>query len=382
MRDDRFARHHQIPGFEQSVVSGLKIALIGAGAIGNEFLKNALLMGLGSVTVYDFDTTELSNLTRSVFLRETDIGSNKAEAVVKRAQELHPQTLLTAIAGDIADTLSLSALKQYDFLVCAVDNLAARLRINDMTLLTGTPWINLAIDARNTVVEVFTSRLFENTQDPPCYACGLPLSAYERLQARYSCGGLQRAALIEKKVPTTAITASTVAALGLSALLRLAHTKIGSALWPSSANERIFFDTVSYQSQRSQLNRQADCPACETHEAAANIVLQMPTQWQESSEPRRLTLSDAIIVRCACNRCGWKPDTTLWLGRRAKTTPDTLARCPHCQTDSIEIDILDTMLTSNEFASLLQLPQTQACWVSDGQLIWDRASQKGKNERH
>lgn len=132
MSDDRFARHRLISGFDQSRVSKIKIGLIGAGAIGNEILKNLLLLGIGQVDVYDFDHVEESNLTRSVFLRNSDIGQPKAHAVVNRASELHPATQLRAIEGDIFLTLGLQQASEYDLIIAAVDNFEARLRINEI----------------------------------------------------------------------------------------------------------------------------------------------------------------------------------------------------------------------------------------------------------
>ena len=132
--------------FDQQLVSKLRIGVIGAGAIGNELVKNLLLVGAGTIDVFDYDTVELSNLTRSVFLRESDIGRNKAVALVQRAQELYPACQLGAIAGSIFDTLTLSDARRYDVIVGAVDNIEARLRINDVALIAGCDWINLAID--------------------------------------------------------------------------------------------------------------------------------------------------------------------------------------------------------------------------------------------
>jgi adenylyltransferase/sulfurtransferase len=55
------------------------VLVVGAGAIGNEVVKNLALVGVGSITVIDMDTIEHSNLARCVFFREEDEGRNKAE---------------------------------------------------------------------------------------------------------------------------------------------------------------------------------------------------------------------------------------------------------------------------------------------------------------
>ena len=113
MRTDRYRRHEQIDWFSQDKVRSSRIVVVGAGAIGNEVVKNLALLGVGAVDVYDFDRVEEHNLTRSVFLRESDIGENKATAVVRRASEVDPGVRLRAIEGDFWEHLGVSRLAGY-----------------------------------------------------------------------------------------------------------------------------------------------------------------------------------------------------------------------------------------------------------------------------
>src|SRR5580692_11277241 len=59
--DDRYARFDLIHWFRRDLVSAARILLVGAGALGNEVLKNLALFGVGRVVVCDFDNVELSN---------------------------------------------------------------------------------------------------------------------------------------------------------------------------------------------------------------------------------------------------------------------------------------------------------------------------------
>ena len=45
MTGTRYARHDLIDWFSQEEVAGLKIVVIGAGAVGNEVIKNLALLG-------------------------------------------------------------------------------------------------------------------------------------------------------------------------------------------------------------------------------------------------------------------------------------------------------------------------------------------------
>ena len=89
--DDRFSRFELIGWWEQERLAAAKVLLLGAGALGNEILKNLALLGVGRVYVADLDTVENSNLSRSVLFREQDCGRPKAEVVAERARDVYPE---------------------------------------------------------------------------------------------------------------------------------------------------------------------------------------------------------------------------------------------------------------------------------------------------
>ena len=148
MHTDRYLRHALVEGLDQKAVRTTRIAVIGAGAIGNEVVKNLVLLGVGQVDVFDFDRVELHNLTRSIFLREADVGAGKASAVVKRAAAVDPNVRLAAFEGDFWRTLSLSRLARYSAAMGCVDNFEARVRLSQLCLIAGVDFINTGVDAR------------------------------------------------------------------------------------------------------------------------------------------------------------------------------------------------------------------------------------------
>jgi molybdopterin-synthase adenylyltransferase len=429
LENDRFARQRQIKGFDQGLISSLRIGLIGAGAIGNEVLKNFLLMGVGSVDIYDFDTVEESNLTRSVFLRSSDIGLNKAQAVVARAKELHPNTKLRAISGDIFETLSLSKTLAYDFLFCAVDNFEARLRINEIARITERPWVNCAIDSRNVVVEVYTipfaskveigDEIKANLQHA-CYACGLPESSYDRIAKRYSCGGLQRAAYLERTVPTTAITASIGAALGVAEAFKLVREmkrvltqqhEVHSQNSSPQSPVRIFMDSDLPNAQRIELSVNPECPVCSAYGSVPFVADSLPanatgtnvkraiTKPSHSSEAKNdlpywlnklinthqtngdepfndtpIVFSDAIITKAQCKQCGPTEALNSLLGRRAKSVTDSVMVCQQCQGETVQLEFLEMCSILELLNKTITFAPGQPAWLSCGYQYFDRIS--------
>ena len=79
LQEDRFSRLRLITWWDQSRLQAANILVVGAGALGNEILKNLALLGFRRVVVIDSDCIEESNLSRSVLFRPEDIGRPKAQ---------------------------------------------------------------------------------------------------------------------------------------------------------------------------------------------------------------------------------------------------------------------------------------------------------------
>ena len=101
LKTDRLGTFSFISWWEREKVENAKVMVVGAGALGNEVIKNLTLMGVGSIFIVDFDTIELANLSRSVLFRESDSGRNKAEIAAARAKDLNPNVHVQYFHGDI-----------------------------------------------------------------------------------------------------------------------------------------------------------------------------------------------------------------------------------------------------------------------------------------
>jgi molybdopterin/thiamine biosynthesis adenylyltransferase len=333
---DRYARHRAIEGFSQEELQASRVAVIGAGAIGNEVVKNLCLLGVGAIDVYDFDTVELHNLTRSVLLREADVGQGKAASVARRAAGLDPSVQVIGIDGDLWHELSFDALGRYRCVIAALDNFEARLRLNLLCWMAGVDWINAAIDSRYVTVEAFP--FGSRGEEVACYECGLPASVYQRIAERYSCGGLQRAAAARRIMPTTAITASLAGAQAVNRALRL----------PPSA-QRWLFDSHSGLATQANLSRAEGCPCCNAHPHAAVITRPAPGEGiaqaidaaAHAADVDTIRLSDALIWSCECANCGSTDATRAVELRRAADVSDAITFCLQCRSHAIRVQIRD-----------------------------------------
>lgn len=346
MDADRYLRHSLIDWFPQDAVRAARIAVIGAGAVGNEVVKNLALLGVGAIDVFDFDRVEIHNLTRSIFLRESDVGAPKATAVVARAREVDPNATLRAFEGDFWRTLGVSQLRCHAAVVCCVDNFEARIRLNQMGLIAGVDVINTAVDSRYATVETFP---FASDAMAGCYECHLPPSAYQRIAERYSCGWLKRVAYAERKIPTTTITASVAGALAASAALRLGtQTETGS--------RRIFFDTLRGTSTVASLPRQQECAGCGAFASPVRVVAAR-RDWMRAlaetcgttarSDGIVMRLSDPIITEYTCAACRDQSRAETYLNRRASDFDDRITVCEACGQRAVQVGMRDEITAAD-----------------------------------
>src|SRR5436190_20571953 len=98
---DRYSRLRLIQWWDQEKLRAAKVLVVGAGAIGNEVLKNLALLGIGHVWVIDFDCIEDSNLTRSVLFRQADRGQSKSRIAARAMQDINPDVQVHAIHGNV-----------------------------------------------------------------------------------------------------------------------------------------------------------------------------------------------------------------------------------------------------------------------------------------
>src|SRR3954471_9330633 len=126
-REDRFHRFKLIGWWDQAKLARAKVLVIGAGALGNEIIKNLVLLGIGNILIADKDTIENSNLSRSVLYRKADNGKYKAAVAAAAAQEIYPDLRVHSFVGDIINDLGLGVYRWADVVIGGLDNREARL---------------------------------------------------------------------------------------------------------------------------------------------------------------------------------------------------------------------------------------------------------------
>ena len=126
----------------QNKLENLNIFMIGAGALGCEFLKSFSLMGISTnksgnsfVTVTDNDFIEESNLNRQFLFKNEDIGLSKSEVACKIVSNMNKNFKCIPLKGRIGketeNIFNQNFWQKQDIIINAVDNEEARIFIND-----------------------------------------------------------------------------------------------------------------------------------------------------------------------------------------------------------------------------------------------------------
>ncbi|MBI5722504.1 MAG: ThiF family adenylyltransferase [Planctomycetes bacterium] len=217
LSEGRFARFEAIQWWQQSLLGDARVLVVGAGALGNEVIKNLALLGVGNLLIADMDVVESSNLSRSVLFRPGDEGKPKAAVAARAAGGLYPQIRAVPLVGNILSDLGMGCFRWAQVVVGALDNREARVFVNACCAQAGRPWIDGGIEVLSGIVRGFA---------PPqsaCYECTMGQADWELLARRRSCSLLARRALREGGTPTTPTTASIIGAIQVQEVLKRLH---------------------------------------------------------------------------------------------------------------------------------------------------------------
>jgi molybdopterin/thiamine biosynthesis adenylyltransferase len=127
--EDPHDRTKRFYGENFSRLQSSKILVIGAGAVGNEVVKNLVLLGVRYINLVDHDLVNKSNSNRCIFFRESDHNKlTKVEAVKKRVQELSNEVTINIYPMKIQEAPE--NVWDVDLIIIGVDNDYARYFVN------------------------------------------------------------------------------------------------------------------------------------------------------------------------------------------------------------------------------------------------------------
>ena len=302
LQKDRLGTFDFISWWEREKVQEAKVLVVGAGALGNEVIKNLALMGVGHIFIIDFDNIEAANLSRSVLFRETDNRRSKAEVVAARAKAINPQIHVQYLNADVTSGLGLGIIRRMDAIIGCLDNREARLAVNRFCYWMDKPWVDGAIQELLGLMRVFVPG------QGACYECTLTEQALRDLSLRYSCQLLARQNVLLGKVPTTPTIASIIGGMQSQEALKLIHDM------PVEAGKVVHFNGLTNDMHTTAYNPREEC---ESHWTYGEIT-ELPARAE------RVTLEDLLKIA----RADLGPDAIIELDQELVTSFE----CPKCHS--------------------------------------------------
>jgi molybdopterin/thiamine biosynthesis adenylyltransferase len=166
----RFARHIVLPevgGAGQAVLAQAHVALIGLGGIGSPALQYLAAAGIGTLTLVDDDTVDLTNLQRQPVYHEDEVGHRKAELAEVWVREFDAAIDVHWKAQRLTVDNASELIRGFDLVLDGCDNFATRLAVSDACVAAGIPLLSAAVGRFQGQVGAFAGHL----PSQPCYRC-------------------------------------------------------------------------------------------------------------------------------------------------------------------------------------------------------------------
>jgi molybdopterin/thiamine biosynthesis adenylyltransferase len=213
--EDRMERSRRVSWMNLERLRGSRALVIGAGALGNEVVKDLVLSGFGAVVIVDMDRVVRSNLNRCLFFNEDDAEgrSFKAEALADRAGRMSPGCKVKGIVARVQD-LEDDFFEGSDVVLGCLDNIAARLHVNSHCCHHRRPMVDGGTLGTSGKVQVVIP------PEGPCLQCSMNRTHYRALEKRYSCTGSDTT-FFEPKLAAEITTTSVIAAIQVREAIKI-----------------------------------------------------------------------------------------------------------------------------------------------------------------
>ena len=241
----RYSRHILLPdiGIEgQQKLHDAHALIIGAGGLGSPVALYLAASGVGTLTLVDDDTVDLTNLQRQIIHRTSSVGMPKVDSARASLGEINPDVRVTALNERADKKRLLELVAQADIVIDCSDNFATRYALNQACVELKKPFVSGAATRFDGQVAVFDMRQSHS----PCYHCLYPEQS-DALETRCAIMGVL--------APLVGIIGSMQAAEALKVLVGMGTPLCGRLL---------VMDALHMELRTVKLSRDPACPVCST----------------------------------------------------------------------------------------------------------------------
>ena len=124
-------------------LSECRVAVFGVGGVGGYAAEALARAGVGVIDLVDNDCVSITNVNRQIVADLNTVGQNKTEAAKERIAAINPK--IKAVTHPFffnEETARLFDFSAYDYVVDAIDTVAGKLLLAQLTQNNGTPFIS------------------------------------------------------------------------------------------------------------------------------------------------------------------------------------------------------------------------------------------------
>ena len=146
------------------------VLVVGAGGLGSPIAIYLAALGVGNIGIVDKDNVEISNISRQILFKTTDIHKSKSLSAVKNLKRINPDINVQSFNLKLSKKNINKIAKKYDLILDGSDNFRTRFLINDYCIKNKKILISGAISKFDGHIYTFNF-LKKNS---PCLRCFMP----------------------------------------------------------------------------------------------------------------------------------------------------------------------------------------------------------------
>lgn len=127
-----FERLELLIGDNLEKLKNSKVIMFGVGGVGGYATEMLVRSGVGSITLVDFDTVDITNKNRQIIALDSTIGKYKVDAWKDRLLDINADCKVIAINKKLLkDNIEDFELSKFDYIIDAIDMVSSKVALID-----------------------------------------------------------------------------------------------------------------------------------------------------------------------------------------------------------------------------------------------------------
>ncbi len=239
----RYSRHILLDELDiegQEKLLAAHVLIIGTGGLGSPAAFYLASAGVGTITLVDDDTVDLTNLQRQILHTTQRVGQAKVLSGQQTLTEINPTIKIVALKERVSGARLNELVQSASVVLDCSDNFATRHAVNRACVANRVPLVSGAAIKFDGQISVFDKR----DENAPCYSCLFP---EDQQFEEVNCGTMGVFA------PLVGIIGSMQAAEALKIIARIGESLTGRLL---------LLDARTMEWSSIKFARNASCSVC------------------------------------------------------------------------------------------------------------------------